>query len=376
MLTRYYNQRIKKPIDVLKQPYLDIERMISRSAYYLLKRLKSHRQRPEPVRRLLIIRRNKIGDAINVLPIIDILKESYPEIEINVLANPYNSHVFRMSSNITKVFTVPERYLAGYWGLYFHPTYKEIRRLKLDMSIVVGSYSSRAAVMAFYCGASFRAGVISNKGSIYDLLYDLPLSPEVQRAEEHQVIKTAAQFHLAGFDIPLKIPEIKMPRCSEPEQGLVCICPDVPRKSSRLPAEYYAGLISLLGLQPWVKEIRLLLHGKNSPYWRLVNETPVMHVATPSFHEFIKELALCKYVVTAEGGTSHLAAAIGVPTVVLSGVNINKTWIPWSSKAVLLEKTDAVNEIPVTEIMEQLKSYQNTGTWLVTEHAYFAGTKD
>lgn len=90
-----YKNRIKKPIDVIKQPWLDFERAISFVLFQLLKNLIRPRTYPADVKKVLLIRRNRLGDAVNVLPVIEAIKQHQPNVEIHVLANQYSHVIFQ-----------------------------------------------------------------------------------------------------------------------------------------------------------------------------------------------------------------------------------------------------------------------------------------
>ena len=62
--------------------------------YLALKSQKKTNPYPKYVKKILLIRRNRLGDAINLLPIIHAIKKNYPDIEINILANKYNAQIF------------------------------------------------------------------------------------------------------------------------------------------------------------------------------------------------------------------------------------------------------------------------------------------
>ena len=62
-----------------------------------------------------------------------------------------------------------------------------------------------------------------------------------------------------------------------------------------------------------------------------------------------------------EGGSMHMAAALGIPQVVLFGTTSTTTWSPLSEKATVLDDQSMekihrnVNNIPTNQILEALK---------------------
>jgi ADP-heptose:LPS heptosyltransferase len=59
--------------------------------------------KPEDLRRVLLIRYDRIGDAVITMPVIDALKRIAPDVEIDVLASPANAVVFRSDPRVHDV---------------------------------------------------------------------------------------------------------------------------------------------------------------------------------------------------------------------------------------------------------------------------------
>ena len=57
-----------------------------------------------------------------------------------------------------------------------------------------------------------------------------------------------------------------------------------------------------------------------------------------------------------EGGSMHMAAALGVPQVVLFGFTSPTTWAPLSDNATVLNDKSNVNNIPKKLILKALKT--------------------
>ena len=56
-----------------------------------------------------------------------------------------------------------------------------------------------------------------------------------------------------------------------------------------------------------------------------------------------------------DGGSMHIAAALGVQQVVLFGHTSTTTWSPLSNMATVLEDKLNVNNIPTSKILDALK---------------------
>lgn len=352
---------------------LGIKKWLNYSLYRGIRKFRTRKTLPA-VNRVLLIRRNKLGDMINLLPVIRSLKESHPAIEIYLLCNPYNAGPARCISDLSGIFSVPEKYFLGRAGsLLFHPTYRSIRALSIDLSIALGGHSTQAALMSVACGAKYKAGLASERGTLFDLAYDKAItmpSNLVMHGIQHQVEKCAFIVRNAGLALTEPLPDVQMyrPACHEP--GVIGICPDSGRPACRFPAESYQRLIDRLREFAWVSEVRLFTSADTS-YGVLARYRSLRAIASPSFGQWLKNLASCEYAICAEGGSMHITTALGIPTVALSGRDIGDGWTPWGRNAVMLENQGNITAISIDEIIEQLINFRQTGSFKVTAHANF-----
>ena len=357
-----YADRIKKPTDILKQPFQDVCRFIGRGVFHLVRRALPPPCAKKQIARLLLVRRNRLGDAICLLPAIQALKEADPGIHVGVLANPYNAPVFSMSPAIDKVHVLPERYCGNRWLLRWHPEMQAIRGEEYDLAVSATlTPSSHAARLCGYSGAIHSAGITSTRGSVYDLLFDCPVSPE-QISHVHQVEKIADLLRASGMNLGQTLPAARLVLEHAParRKDLVCLCPEVHRPESEWPVSSYAALVAELRRRWPSVRIQLMLQG-DGPYVALAGLEGVEQVRNPVFHDFAAKLAEAALVVCSEGGVSHLAPALGTPAVVLSGVAIRQTWAPWSDHAVLLESTGDAGKIGVEEVLAAIESLAGDG---------------
>ena len=80
----------------------------------------------------------------------------------------------------------------------------------------------------------------------------------------------------------------------------------------------------------------------------IVNLSPTL----PLFIYLLRESDICFF---GDGGSMHIAAALGIHQVVLFGETSETTWAPISEKAIVLRDDLDVNNIPEAQIFEALK---------------------
>lgn len=367
-LTKNYKARILRPIDWIKQPAEDIARLFGKIFFFILKNIsRKGFNEQESIKSVLFIRRNKLGDAISTLPTIQSIKEKNPNVVIDVIANPYNKIVFELSNYVDNVYSIPERYFNNRYLLYFHPEIRKIRKLnKYDIAIgAVGAFSSATAWIAFCISAKNKVGVVSKDGHIMDLIYSTKVPIAKIHKEEHQVQKISLLAKIAqiiSIDDNLHPPTLNTGN-NDKTNNIIALCPISDRKDSLWSDENWNELSDTLDYlnisYSWIgrKPINAKKDSKTIEFKGVSN--------------FINGLSKYSLIVCSEGGTSHIASALDIKTIVLSGVNIQKSWIPWSGNVVLYEKTNKINEIKPKSIADQIIHLLNTNQFLIEDGALF-----
>lgn len=355
VLRDYWQRRIAKPADVIKQPWLDLQRAISSVIYGLIKRRSVSRPYPEKVQKILLIRRNRLGDAINVTPLITGLKQIQPELEIHVLANAYNRVIFEYTPGLAKVHVIDERWGLGKLTLFRHPLLKALRNEQFDLVIGLGGYSSVLAQLVYWVKGRYNIGVVSKKGSLYDLLYDKAVIEQGHR-QGHHVDDMAFIVREAGLTLPTPLPMSVLTRPNQPQGKWLALCPDVKRKQSRYSVAAYAEIVEYLLANGVVERVCLFTEGPESEY-RQLEQHGAIWCPTTSLASFLDEASKCHCAISAEGGSAHILGALGLPLVVLSGMGHQNYWRPYAEQIEVFDLKDALHSLypqQVTDALHQL----------------------
>ena len=108
--------------------------------------------------RVLIVKRDKLGDLLLTTPVLRHLASARPDAEIHLLANDYNAWVARGHPALTRLWTYPRVRDAGRLRplLAFHQVAVTLalRRQRFDVALVMGGDESpRGIARASLCGA-------------------------------------------------------------------------------------------------------------------------------------------------------------------------------------------------------------------------------
>lgn len=347
-----YKGRLKKPADIVKQPWLDFYRFISFLLYSLIKGRIRKRDYPAVVENILLVRRNRLGDAVNVLPIIEGIKECQPDIKIHVLASQYNAVIFQHSSCVDQVHVINEKWLIGKFTLFMHPVLLKLREEKFDLVIGLGGYSSVLAQLVAWVKGKYNVGPVSKKGTLYDLIFDLGVG-ELEAADKHHIDDMAHIVRQTRLKLPNTLSYTRLLRPNPPQQKWLAICPDVKRKESRYPIEQYGQVIVLLLRDKLVDKIVLFTEGPDSEY-RQLEQFGAEWRNTANVEEFIREVSKCQVAVTAEGGSAHITGALGLGVVVISGMGHQAYWRPYAQHVRILEQKNAIDKIRPEAIVAEI----------------------
>jgi len=300
-----------------------------RLLYIALKPQKKTNQYPKHVKKILLIRRNRLGDAINLISIMHAIKKNYPDIEINVLAKPYNAPIFTYCSAINHIYILNTNRWLGSSFLFLNPLIRKLKKENFDLVIALGGYSSRLAKITYFLKPKYSVGMGSKK-SLFDLIYDRSVIVDKAEFKSH-IEEMAYLIKEARLVIPKKLPYTNLGILNRPNKNWLAICPDVSRKESQYPSNLYGKIIEKILEDKKFKKISFFTSDSKSQYINL-SKYGAEHIRTDNLKAFISSLSKYQYVITAEGGSAHIAGALGLSVIIISGTKSQIYWKPYAKK--------------------------------------------
>ena len=314
--------------------------------------------------KIVIIRRDNIGDLVCTTPLLSALRKAHPDAWIGVLANAYNAPILAGNPDIDAVFAYEKAKhratgkcrLTVWWE-----TAKllwRLRRMRIDVVICASP------------GARRFARVLSPRRII-----------ETDRSGgEHEVIITARPLKplcIAATPGPLVLhADGARQAIMRSTMGLSlsdgrCLAMHISARKpkQRWPSERYAKLIRRVLATGLASRVLLFwapgaaadpLHPgddeKAAHLVSLLGDLPVVPVATHGLAELVAGLSLADAVVCSDGGAMHIAAGLGKPIVCFFGNSSADRWHPWGVPYQLLQKpSQEVIDIGVEETFEALQ---------------------
>ena len=291
---------------------------------YLLERLPSGS-------RIAVIRLRSLGDCVLTTPALALLKSHRPDLRIGVVVEDRFRAIFEDIQGVDDILP---------------PQSSALRAWHSD-AVVNLHGGTRSMLLTATSGAAIKAGFAHHA---YSFLYSdkIPRAQEILGAE--RPVHTAE--HLASAVFWMGVPRAEVPRARlsagpTPKPGAYGVLhPFAATREKAWPAEGFLAVAEHLrdraGLEP------VFLVGPTDdptafPGFGSVRNAPLAEVKSL--------LAGAQLFIGNDSGPAHIAAAFGIPSVVLFGPSDPVTWAPWRTEAKVLTSPDSIQRITVEQVI-------------------------
>ncbi|WP_424244439.1 ADP-heptose:LPS heptosyltransferase [Elusimicrobium posterum] len=271
-------------------------------------------------KKFLLIRTDRIGDAISILPAVSILRKNFPSAHIAVFCAEYTADIFRTHHDIDEVIVKTN----------FKDNLREIKARKFDVAIhfFLNAY---VAWLTFLARIPVRIGPVSK---IWAILLNKRIKQQRSKVLKHEadfnneLLKPLfVYYHPAVPKIyVLKKDDLKAKNYLEEKFSigkkdiLIMLHPGSKGSAKNWSADNYAALAGrIMSVYPSVKvmvtggpaEQQLLEYilTKTAPY------TPFILTESLKLSAFIALINQCKIFISNSTGPLHIATALGKRTV-------------------------------------------------------------
>lgn len=329
---------------------------------------------PERSPRILVIRRDNIGDLVCTTPLLRSLREQLPGAYIAALVTRYNQAVLEGNPDIDAFFSYTkakhlekgESRLGILWSRI--KIIWTLRRQRFDWILLPGGPQRSSLRFSKWIGAS--------KILVRDREDEAGGPHHVEQCC-HQLVRMGLRLETPGARLsPDKVRASKLrsllPREWSHHSGPVIALHISSRKpSQRWPAERFAALARILHDKLDAKFLLLWSPGdaqnprhpgddeKSGDVLTATAGLPLHPLPTGRLEDLIAALSLCDALVCSDGGAMHLAAALGKPMVCLFGDSDPGHWGPWNVPSIVLHPASReVTDISVEEVAKSFLELQ------------------
>ena len=301
--------------------------------------------------KILVIRRDNIGDLVCTTPLFSALRHHFPGSRIEALVNSYNAPVLFNNPEIDQVHIYRKakhrdasESRLGIWmetcGLILR-----LRKTHFDLIIIATpSHQPGAVRFARWIGASRI------------IAYGTENSSSGRGHETEQVMRllhplsiheTPGPLHLHAD--PVLAAAIPVPFSGKPDSPLIALHISARKPLQRWPVERFSELAHRLHAQYGARFLIFWSPGaENHPQHPgddekaerlldLCKTLPIAACKTERLEELIAGLSLCDRIICSDGGAMHLAAGLGKLIVCFFGNSGADRWHPWGVNYELLQ---------------------------------------
>jgi ADP-heptose:LPS heptosyltransferase len=333
---------------------------------------------PVPLR-ILIIRRDNIGDLLCTTPLLHGLRKKYPEAFIAVLASSYNAEVLHGNPDVDTVFIFPKRHEKKSAAYFFSRLWKrwllvrEIRKSHFDHIILANGGWRYARRLGGKQTIGFREHHQPNHCQP-----DVIVPLEHEGKEDHEVSKMArlgavlgvteamGPLHLFPDQEELHRQHKRLLKLGwDPSRPTVALHLSSRQPHQRWPKESFVALAQELSQKKSMQLFLFWSPGENDnrmhpgddekARWILkqLEHDPIFPCPTKNLRELIAAVSLVDQMICSDGGAMHIAAALQKPVLCFFGASNIQEWHPWNVPyQVLQPASKCVADITIEEVMK------------------------
>ena len=274
--------------------------------------------------RIAVIRLRSLGDCVLTTPALALLKQHRPDLKISVIVEPRFAEVFAGNPDIDE-------------------TRDSMTRADLVLNLHGGT---RSMILTALSRAKLRAGFAHHR---YSVVYNHKIPTAQETLKVTRRVHTAE--HLASAIFDLGVPQQEIPRAklfadpAPPRRPYAVIHPFASEPDKTWPAGRFLEIARSLSMDA------VFLSGPTddlSPFQDFETSRESLKVTK-------RLISGASLFIGNDSGPAHIAAAFGIPVVVLFGSSDPVTWSPWRTESKVLTNLQSVTPADVLTALESLK---------------------
>lgn len=311
--------------------------------------------------RILVIRGGAIGDFILTLPALRAIREAFPQAKVEILGYPNIADLARFAGLADDAKAIEAPALAGFfaaegtldadWMGYFG-----------RFDVVLSYLYDPDGIFQDNVRRCFRANLESATDSKTLTFIQGPHRPDEGGDIHAAEVLLEPLKQLAIFDADSR-PQIRIP-CRNAAGNRLALHPGSGSLSKNWPVECWRQLIAQIQAKTnW----NLLLVGGEAERETFQRLKPTLDDSRSHLKfcaplpQLASLLAECGGFIGHDSGISHLAAAVGLPGLVLWGESKEAVWRPRSDRFAIVRHENGLRSLPVGQVFAQFRERFGTG---------------
>jgi heptosyltransferase-2 len=291
-----------------------------------------------PQNKILVIRGGAIGDFILTLPVLAALRTHFPKTSLELLGYPHIAQLARAGKLVDAVHSIEARPMAGFFArggqlnpplADFFSSFAVIISYLYDPDRIFQENVARVSKAQFIAGPhrpDERVGIHATEVFLQPLMrlaiFDADPVPRLRVSE--------SSWHRSADSLAARTQTVPAPM----KPTTLGLHPGSGSEKKNWPEANWRELIQKLS------GARLVLVGgeaEEGRLERLAEAAPCELARSLPLAELAARLSNCSLFVGHDSGISHLAAAIGTPTIVLWGDTAETVWRPLGERVTIIK---------------------------------------
>lgn len=294
--------------------------------------------------KILVIRGGAIGDFILTLPVFAALRQQFPEAHVEVLGYPHIAQLALAGGLVDRVQPIEARALAGFFARNGELS-EELRDYFSDFDIVVSYLYDPDEI--------FRTNI--SRCVHGQLLVGRHRPDETQRIHATEVfLKPLERLAIFAADPEPRL-TLHGPRTTH---RVLAVHPGSGSETKNWPEAKWRELLRVLVDSTAVNFLIVGGEVEGQRLERLAKLVPAERCSVGKnlpLRELAARLQTCAAFVGHDSGITHLAAALGLPTLVLWPHTVEEIWRPQGGHVTVLKETAGLQSMSVARVLGELK---------------------
>jgi ADP-heptose:LPS heptosyltransferase len=293
-------------------------------------------ERLSPGARVVVIRLRSLGDCVLTTPAISLLKQARPDLQIAMVVEDAFAPVFSGNPDLESILP---------------PRVSEISRWRPELTLNL--HGGATSVRLTIAGRSrWRAGFAHFRFQpVYNV--HIPRAQEILHVDRQ--VHTAE--HVASATFYLGVPPTEIPRArlfAKPQQIVrpyAVLHPMASAPDKTWPSSNFLAVAEHLDKRLSLEPIFITGPGQSLDAFARYR-----CLAGAPLEEIKSLLAGASLFVGNDSGPAHMAAAFGLPVVVLFGSSDPGIWRPWRTESSVLTNPAGINSIGISEAVQAIET--------------------
>jgi len=320
--------------------------------------------------KILVIRGGAIGDFILTLPVLSALRKQFPQARLAVLGYPHIAQLALAGGLADEVRSIEARPLAGFFARHgtlaqelqdYFAGFAVILSYLYDPDEIFQSNVARCSPAQFIAcrhrpdeNVRLHATEVFLKPLERLAIFSADPVPRLNLAPREPIRLPARAPGSPNFE-PNGLPSGR--DAAWAESHWLAVHPGSGSEAKNWPEARWTELLqSLAQTTAW----QFLLVGGEAEEGRLerlaraLPEPRIEWARNLALPELARRLTACSAFLGHDSGITHLAAAVGLPGLVLWGESVEAVWRPLSEGMTILREPGGLAQLPVARVRDQL----------------------